>query len=66
MLEKTANEKQSEKILYFTNAFLNLSKYQEIDIDIQGLVELSRGNFYYYMNPNVSQQIDTKPNNLGQ
>lgn len=72
MLEKTVNEKQKEKIKYFTNAFVNLTSYSEIDIDIsyiyfdtleqltlldiQVLLEISKGQFYYYLNP------DEEPN----
>lgn len=67
MLEKTVNEKQEEKIKYFTNAFVNLTSYSEIDVDISYiyfdtleqltyldilvLVEISKGQFYYYFNP---------------
>lgn len=72
MFEKTVNENQKEKIKYFTNAFVNLTSYSEIDIDIsyiyfdtleqltlldiQVLLEISKGQFYDYLNP------DEEPN----
>lgn len=57
-------EKQEEKIQYFTNSFLNLSSYQEIDtdisyiyldilsqltyLDIQVLLGMKKGSHYYF------------------
>ncbi|MGV3060997.1 hypothetical protein ACEE76_05215 [Streptococcus hyovaginalis] len=67
MLEKTVNEKQEQKIQYFTNAFVNLTAHSEIDVDIsyiyfdtleqlthldiKVLVEISKSPVYYYFNP---------------
>lgn len=76
MLEKTVNEKQEQKIQYLTNAFINLTGYSEIDVDIsyiyfdtleqltildiKVLVEISKSRFYYYFNPD--DQPDTTIN----
>lgn len=67
MLERTIEEKQDEKIQYFTDSFVRLTHHQSIDmdityiyydtlsqmtlLDIKVLLEMQRGAFYYYQNP---------------
>lgn len=76
MLEKTVNEKQEQKIQFLTNAFINITKHSEIDVDvsyiyfdtleqltfldIKVLVEISKSYFYYYLHPD--EQPDTTIN----
>ncbi|WP_368404531.1 hypothetical protein [Streptococcus salivarius] len=80
MLEKTVEEKQEEKIIFFASSFVKLSEFQSIDVDIsyiyydtlstltvldlKVLFEMQRGFSYYYLNPEETPSIDISPEQL--